>query len=270
MSRAPYYPLKGWNQIEDAADVAAVRRRIAGLPRLDVYDAPELYDLAYPGFRGDGEFYGKLIAEDRVLYLGVGTGRLFADMAANPQAVGLDYSAEMLHALRQRHPDLDPGQILLGDALDPDAAAPASFDRIIAPYCFLTIFDGVQVAQVLRNVAVWLKPGGTFTTDAFSPFVTPFLRPGLETITFGVGDHSVAIYIEYDHTRQAMHETAIIAGPEGEWATDMDLHYHLPLDLARHVAGAGLGQPQFTGEYTDEAFDPSRHEVMVLSCRRGD
>jgi SAM-dependent methyltransferase len=270
MSRAPYYPLKGWNQIEDAADVDAVRRRIAGLPRLDVYDAPDLYDLAYPGFKGDGEFYGKLIAADRVLYLGVGTGRLFSDMAANPQAVGLDYSAEMLHTLRQRHPNLDPGQILLGDALDPDACAPASFDHIIAPYCFLTIFDGQQVAQVLRNVRAWLKPGGTFTTDAFSPFVTPFLRPGLETITFPVDEHAIAIYIEYDHVRQAMHETAIISGPEGEWATDMDLHYHFPFDLTRYFVEAGLGKPSFTGEYTDEAFDPSRHEVMVVSGTRAD
>lgn len=269
MHRPPHYPLRDWEQIEDPAEVATVHARLASLPRLHVYDAPDLYDLAYPGFLGDDAFYRPIAATGRVLYLGVGTGRLFAAIARdNPRAVGLDYSPEMLDMLRRRHPHVPPEQLVLADATAPDTFDPESFDAVIAPYCFLEVVDRDLARRVVANVARWLVPGGRFVTDAFSAFLIPFRRPGLETIEFPCEGHRISIHIAYDHVAQAMHESTAIASGEKEWVTDMTLHYLFPdevCDLLRH---GGLTVAGVTGEYGPERFDPSRHDVVVYDARK--
>lgn len=262
--RPPHYPLRDWDQIEGPAQVSAVRERLASLPRLDVYAAPDLYDLAYPGFLGDDAYYGKFVAQDDSLYLGVGTGRLFASMAkANRRLVGLDCSAEMLDTLRRRYPDLAEDRLTLADATA-SATFPADrFDTIVAPYCFLEVVPRYGVRSILENVARWLRPGGRFVTDTFSPFLIPFRRPGLETIEFPCGTRRVAIYVDYDHVEQAMHESTVIGGPDGEWVTDMRLHYFFPAEVHDLFREAGLTPCETLGEFSNERFDPSQHDVVV-------
>jgi SAM-dependent methyltransferase len=269
MSRPPHYPLSNWEQIENPVQVEEIKKRLATLPRLNVYDAPELYDLAYPGFLGDEAFYRPLASQGKVLYLGAGTGRLFAPFAAsNPNIIGLDYSRQMLDALLRRHRSIRDDQLVCANAMDKTALPEASFDTIIAPYCFLEVVDRSGAKEILANVATWLKPGGQFVTDEFSPFLIPFRGHGLETISFPVGHYRVTIYITYNHLTQKLTESTVISNSTSTRVTDMDLHYLFPAELIDMMQGAGLDVLSVTGEYTPQPFNASTHDVVVYTCRR--
>ena len=53
----PYHSPKEWDQIEDPEEVKLVLDRLRQATRFDVYSCAELYDLAYPGYRGDTGYY---------------------------------------------------------------------------------------------------------------------------------------------------------------------------------------------------------------------
>lgn len=257
-----------WRQLEDPAAVTAVLEALRGLPRFDVYRRAEDYELAYPGYPGDAGYYVEQARDGNVLYLGVGTGRIFLRMLdVNPRATGLDNSPEMLRLLHRRHPGLRAGQVRLGDAARV-GMPPDQFDVIVAPYSFLQTLDEESLKQVLRNVRTWLRPGGRFHTDISSPYVIPFRRPGLESGTRRVRDTCITIYIRYDHLRQTMDEMALVESPRGRHVLVMHLWYYFPRQLARAFRDAGLREPSVAGGYNGEPFDPCQSDVLVLESGR--
>ncbi len=89
-----------WEQIDDDREVERVLGRLRDTTRTAVYECPELYELAYPGYPGDREYYLSKTQAGDVLYLGVGTGRIFLPMAAqNPHALGVESSSDMCRVL---------------------------------------------------------------------------------------------------------------------------------------------------------------------------
>ncbi|MFO0826141.1 MAG: class I SAM-dependent methyltransferase [Gemmataceae bacterium] len=266
---AHHYPMRDWRQIEDPEQILAVEERLARLPRLRVYEHPELYELAYPGFPDDTEFYCRQAATGAVLYLGVGTGRIFAALArVNPGAIGLDSSEAMLRILRERYPDIAREQVRLGSSADIELPAD-SFDTIIAPFCFLEVMNDRDRERTLVNVARWLKPGGQFVTDTFSTFVIPFRKSGLETIAFSpIAGTDVEIFIRYDHCRQTMREATVLTRNGDSQVTEMDLHYAFPHELSQAFRRAGLEEPGILGGYQGQPFLPSASEIIVYHTRR--
>lgn len=257
-----------WGQVEDPAAVASILQELHGLPHFDVYRRAEEYELAYPGYPGDTVYYTEQARDGRVLYLGVGTGRIFRKMLErNPDVVGLDSSPEMLSLLRRRLPGLRPDQVLLGDAAC--VALPTDqFDTIVAPYSFLQALGEEALPLVLRNVRHWLKPGGRFHTDVFSPYIIPFRRPGLEASARRIRDTRIAIYIRHDHLRQSMEEMALIESPRGRHLLIMPLRYYFPKQLADAFRAAGLPEPTIAGGYHGEPFDPCTSEILVLETSK--
>ena len=258
-----------WEQIEDPEEVQQVLDDLQGKCRGQVYECAELYDLAYPGYPGDRDYYLEQGRSGRVLYLGVGTGRLFCPLArTNPQAVGIDLSGPMLARLRAKCPDLKPGQLLQGDAAT--APLPAEqFDTVLAPYSFLQVIPPDRLPQLLANVRQTLVPSGRFCTDTFSPYLIPFRRAGLETNVRQVRpDTRISIYVIYNHLRRQMKELAHVATPRGEHVLEMDLSYQFPHEILAALQSAGFADAAVYGGYDHQPFDAAESEVLVYEARR--
>lgn len=260
-----------WEQLEDAEEVRGVLGRIQVATRFDVYKCAEQYELAYPGYKGDADFYAEKGKDGRVLYLGVGTGRIFNKMAeTNRNIVGIDNSPEMLELLRRRNPKIKEDQVLLADATDAPLSA-NSFDTIVAPYSFLQVVDQERLPHLLKNIKKWLKPGGRFYTDTFSPYLIPFRKKGLETTIQTVNEDTrtaIYIYIMYDHIAQKMKEMALINQAGEERVLEMDLSYYFPHELTAFMQEAGLEMPKIQGGYKGEQFEPSENEVIVYEAQK--
>lgn len=268
-SVVPSHSPKGWEQIEDQEDVMRVLEKIKAATRFDVWHCAEQYELAYPGYEGDKQYYLEKGRDGRVLYLGTGTGRIFGEMAKqNPAAIGLDSSQEMIDLLQRRHPHIRNNQVLLADALDAPLAE-NQFDTVVAPYSFLQVIEEKQLPQLLQNVRRWLKPEGRFSTDMFSSYLIPFRRKGLETSVRSVStDTRIAIYVLYDHANQNMTEMAMIDRQGDEKILEMHLHYYFPHEILTALQKAGFEKVSFAGGYSGEPFDPSENEVLVFEAQK--
>lgn len=257
-----------WDQIGDPERVREVIARLEQVQRLDVYAAAELYDLAYPGYAGDSDYYLDKGRCGRVLYLGVGTGRIFAPLATlNPQAMGIDNAAPMLARLRQQHPHLQAAQLVQGDVVSA-SFPPATFDTVVAPYSFLQVIRPTELPHVLANVRRWLVPGGAIHADTFSPYLIPFRMKGLESGIRQIGaDTCVSIYVLYDHLRRRMTELAHIETAAGEHVLEMPLAYYFPHEIITFLSEAGFDDVTVHGGYDGEPFDPTENEVIVYQAR---
>lgn len=261
---AQFHSPADWDQIEDAEEVRTILSQLSDAVRYDVYSAAALYDDAYPGYPGDSDFYLEKGKHGEVLYLGVGTGRIFSAVAKrNPKAVGIDLSGRMLDRLRELHPRIGPNQLLQGDASAIELP-PNSFDTVIAPYSFLQVVDHSRLDALLRNVQKCLKPGGSFYTDTFSPYLIPFRKKGMEANIRRIGrDTRIAIYVLYDHLKQEMTEFAEISGRGRAEVLEMHLHYYFPQEIVDAFERTGLGTPDIYGGYEGEEFNPVENEVLV-------
>ena len=263
------YSLRDWDQIENEAEVSRVLRRIQIAKRFNVYQRVDLYERVYPGYPGDREFYAARGATGRVLYLGSGTGRIFGLIARqNPDAVGIDNSAEMMTVLRQRFADIPDHQLLLGDACRTELPT-AHFDTVLAPYSFLQVVPSQDLPILLRNVQRSLRDGGKFIADVFSPYLIPFRRGGLEANVFEIAaEMRVGIYVCYDHLRQHMKEMALFDNNGDSTVLEMHLDYYFPRELSDKFLAAALAEPQIAGNYRGEPFDPINSDIMVIESTR--
>lgn len=258
-----------WQQIEDAPSIAAVQAAIRSAAQADAFRAAELYELAYPGYAGDRDFYLNKAKQGRVLYLGAGAGRLFGDMArTNPQVVAVERSPQMADMLRERHPHVRPDQLIVADAVTVELEG-ESFDTVIAPFSFLQVVNEESLPQLLANIDGALKPGGRFYTDTFSPYLIPFRKPGLEASIRRIGAETrIAIYIAYDHLKQTMHEMAYVDKDGHPTTLHMYLQYYFPKEVVRALEQAGFDEPTVGGGYRGEPFDPVTNEVFVYQARK--
>ena len=138
--------------------------------RLDGYDAHMLTDI-----EGAKEFYpftAQCLPEDaaKVLDLGCGTGlELEFYFARNPRAhvTGVDLSAGMLTALKEKFPDRDL-QLIQGSYFEVPLGE-ACFDAGVSVES-LHHFTQAQKTGLYRNLHAALKDGGCFVlTDYFAP-----------------------------------------------------------------------------------------------------
>lgn len=260
-----------WEQLEDAEEVRGVLERIQTATRFDVYKCAAQYEMAYPGYKGDADFYVEKGKTGRVLYLGVGTGRIFNKMTeANENIIGLDNSPEMLELLRRRNPRIRKDQALLADATETPISQNA-FDTVVAPYSFLQVVEQDKLMQLLQNIRQWLKPNGRFYTDTFSPYLIPFRKKGLETTIQSINEDArtaIYIYILYDHIAQKMKEMALINNDGDERVLEMNLSYYFPHEIIALMKEAGFAEPNIYGGYNGEEFDPSENEVIVYEAQK--
>ena len=256
-----------WDQIEDHREVNRVLSSLQKVARTAVYECPELYELAYPGYPGDRDYYLEETQAGRVLYLGVGTGRIFLPMVAqNPQAYGVEYSPEMCRLLERRQPKV-ADHLLQCDATEAPIQR-RSLDTVVAPYSFLQVVGRKCIPELLNRIHTWLKPEGRFLTDTFSPYAIPFRRPGLEASIRQIGAQTrIAIYILYDHVLQQMQELALIErdGDESR-VLDMRLEYFFPREVVEDIQRAGFDPVHVRGGFDGRPFNPVENDVVVYEA----
>lgn len=146
----------------------------------ETYDRwAEFYDTVYGDLDSDADFYLAAAEElvsskDRLLEIGVGTGRLTAYLLERGhRVVGLDASAHMLSLAVERFASTDRLELVLGDMRDFRIDGPG-FPLAIAPYGMTAhlLTDGDRLAA-FRNVHQQLKPGGVFIFDDCPSWMLP-------------------------------------------------------------------------------------------------
>jgi SAM-dependent methyltransferase len=253
----------------DPQAITKVLAQLQQATRLDVFTRPDLYELAYPGYAGDAEFYRQKGREGRVVYLGVGTGRMFAPLAAeNPAAIGIERSPQMRTLFQQRHSALAPGRVLLADAATAELPD-ESVDTVLAPYSFLQVVDPSSLPRLLENIHRWLKPGGRLYADTFSPYLIPFRQAGIEFNIRQVSEQvRISIYALYDHLAQSMRELALIDTGGQQQVLEMNLGYYFPRELTAALEAAGFAAVQVHGGYQGEPVDTLESEVLVYEATK--
>lgn len=123
---------------------------------------------------------GRPVGDLRVADLGCGTG-LHTEMFARQgvrSVIGYDRSKHMIEEAKRRFPERD---FRVGDATVPLMAAADQFDLVTMYY--FTIYMIPDRRQLLKNIYLWLAPGGVFVVhlvnklkfdpvlEASSPFV---------------------------------------------------------------------------------------------------
>lgn len=118
----------------------------------------------------------------RILDIGIGSGRTTSWLRLlTSDYVGIDYTHAMVEQARRRHPDAD---IRDGDARDLSAFADASIDAVTFSFNGIDAVGHADRAQVLREIARVLRPGGIALYSTFN-LTGPEskMRPGMTVDT---------------------------------------------------------------------------------------
>jgi SAM-dependent methyltransferase len=227
----------------------------------------DVYDDWYPG-RDEPEAVADLVEAvregDRVLELGVGTGRLALPLAARGRAVfGVDTSAAMLSRLADR--DQSHGRVLVARAdMVQLPFAPGAFAVAFVAYNTLFNLPDIESQRwCLDAVAHSLAPGGALVIEAFVP------RPDDESIQ-GVAvrditiDRVVMTASRLDHLDQTITGQHIEIHESGIRLRPWFLHYLHPHQIDELAAAAGLQlERRFAGWHDEPFVDDSESHVSV-------
>src|SRR5690606_30739893 len=121
----------------------------------------EFYDLDFEGFHDDASFYQRLVElhGERVLELGIGTGRIAGPLAdAGAKVTGIDVSAGMLAIARERL-GRSATKLVEGDIRE--VRLRGKFDLVLAPLGTLQHMETPSdVVAMLETMAHHLAEGG--------------------------------------------------------------------------------------------------------------
>lgn len=191
-----------------------------------LYAHASLYRMLHHDRSADLPFYlGATAGRERVLELGVGTGRVALPMARRGQhVVGVDASASMLASLAAALPD-EPDdvrarlQLLHADARE--LALPERFDAVTCPFNGIAHHhDLAQLGAFLERAREHLRPEGVLVLDVLVPDPTllagscsevPWFRDPVDGTVCRATERT-----EYDALTQVLTVTMEIRAMEGE------------------------------------------------------
>jgi SAM-dependent methyltransferase len=243
----------------------------------DIYDHPALYDTLLPA-RAHVPYYVDLArqASGDVLELACGTGQLTVPIAdAGLPAVGLDLSAPMLTAARQRAATANLSvEYVLGDMRDFD------LDRkfaliFIARNSLLHLHSTEDLLAAFAAVRRHMAPGAIFAFDIFNPNVRLLARPAGERFpvfqveTEAFGKLSVEETMDYDPATQVGRGRWYISAPGNPdaWVLPLELRNIFPQELPLLLAAGGFHLKSRMGDLSQTPFDSaSRFQVCVCQA----
>ena len=244
----------------------------------DLYDAADVYDLQYEGYRDDIPFYLNLAADEAgtVLELGSGTGRLTEALARSGNEVtGIELSAGMLERARERCGA--SARLLHGDMrrLGELPLQAGSFQLVLAPFNVLMhLYTLDDQDAALQGVFHLLRPGGTLALDLYVPRFGPdqVLRVVPEWQHVAGPGGQVLLLQEHDALRQLITSSYFIDSVSGDGLVRrrnvrLRQRYWQNFELQRALRAAGFAQLRMYGGFDRSLFDEhSGH--MVVTCRR--
>jgi len=223
-----------------------------------IYSFGDKYDETYFGFYGDSDFYTKKsMGKEKVLYLGVGTGRIFSKIYnRNKKIIGLDVSKKMLGMLREKFPQIKAENLVVADIRNYKFKE-NYFEIIIAPYAFFNFFSYDDNLILLKKMKKSLKKNGVLITDYLSPFLNPPFNKTKEIIKNG----SAKTTIEYDFLNQEF--TEFNTYKNKNYRTKLHNFYFYPQEIHRIFTEAGFDSVEIFGGYKYNKLSTKSKLVLV-------
>jgi hypothetical protein len=206
----------------------------------------ELYDRLPPAAVLEPWLSWCRAARPPVLYLGIGSGRLAAPLAAaGVELVGVDASAEMIARLHRRL----PGIVVLHERLE-DLPPGLAFDLVIVPSNLLTGRGSLEAA------AAQVAPGGRLGFELLNPH---WLRSGSTPGVRLLRDDGATADVEVDYRLS-----------DGEvWTQEaIGMRLHPPEAVERRLEAAGLRLAWLGGAPGLELDESPTYFVLATSGRR--
>jgi SAM-dependent methyltransferase len=245
------------------------------------------YDHTYKWRRADQTFYVELARErraDRVLELGVGTGRVAIALArAGCEIVGVDRMPPMLDRLhdrlgRETRAVRERITLKLGDMRS--VRLRRRFPLIIAPFnVFMHLYERRDVERTLATCLLHLAPRGRLAFDVLNPDLRALVRdPARFYKGRPVRDpttgrrHAYSEAFEYD----APHQTQMITSafrdledPRQTFVRPLAHRQFFPAELEALLHYNGFAIEKRYGDFAESAFDgTSESQVIVAKPRR--
>ncbi len=238
------------------------------------------YDAIYARVRDgvDNRFFLDEIARagGKVLEIGVGTGRIFAEARRNGADIyGLDVSRCMIEKLKEKIPPEDQGRLWIQNAAA--MQLPVNFSLVIAPFRVLSHLITVEdQIECLNRVWEHLEPGGRFIFDLFVPNLS-MLITGIQNLQDFEGEYEPGrrlrriVSMNADLIRQISHVTMECMWDEGgtersaSWTFDMRFYFRY--ELEHLVRLSKLTLETIYGDYERGALVEGSKDFVVV-CRR--
>lgn len=267
-----------WSNLLDSKNVndrlkrgGIVKLNIKKITQSSIYLKPEFYNLAYPhNTTRDENFYKAKASKGNILYLGVGTGRIFSKLVReNPQITGLDSSKKMIQFLVKKLPETRK-KIQLGNALDRELFPENFFDVIIAPHSFVTHFNRSSAKKLFKNIARWLKNDGKFLTDIFSPLQNPKRIGNDEMEIFNISNRKPFPFlhlISYKKHVKRLCEYLIFKSRTKYVIYKVSLRYYYPGELQKILKQSGFSHTTSFPDFKEKKSLKNCKTVAFLCSR---
>lgn len=249
------------SQYLDKKKIPIKLERMLSARTTNLYNYSDVYNAVYKGQSGDKDFYTKNASFGKVLYLGVGSGRIFRKISKiNNEAYGLDQSLDMT-----KHLDVQKEKIILANVLNADLPH-ASFDKIIAPYCFLNQFEYDDAKKILENCFNWLRPGGILITDFFSPYKNPSKKNLLTRDRRQIRNMTIESFELYDFLQQKLLELTFVRAEKYSVLLTLPLYYYFPNEILRLAREMGF-QTKLYGDFNKNQLS-SKSDIILIESRK--
>lgn len=242
-----------------------------------LYRNPDLYDELLPASEAQLQCYVALAERHpgAVLELGCGSGQLLVRIAATSStAIGLDNSAEMLAAARQRA--LRTGvslDLIHGDMRNFELGRKFSL-IFVARNSLLHLSEQEEYTGFFSAVRHHLAPDGILAFDVFNPDVRLLSRssgrrfPVMRKPSERHGELTVEETVDYDSASQVNRGTWFVSTStqRDAWVAPLHLRSIFPQELLAVLAANALRLVQRDGDYAGGAFTAASRQ-QVCTCR---
>lgn len=212
------------------------------------------------------ELLASLVAAgERVLELGIGTGRIALPLAARGiQVEGFDASRAMVDRLRAKEGGADI-KVSVGDFAD--VAVDGMFGLVFAAFStFFALPSQQEQLRCLVNVVAHLQPGAHLVLEAFVPDLCRFRDHHAVTFREVLADGMRIDVARHDPVEQCIEATHLLLAPEGVRTYPAHLRYAWPAELDAMALASGLEPVERFGGYDRRPF--SAESTLHVSLYR--
>lgn len=228
-----------------------------------LYHRADIFDKAYLGNANDVHFYCSYAKRgSRILYLGVGTGRVFSQLAKiSKKILGIEKSETMIAACKTKYPHLS-SMIKQADAAVIDFGD-AKYDLVVAPYSFFPHFDQKRCVAILKKISRSLAPNGKLLTDFFSGFSNPQNRKKEILLnTKNIRQEAV-----YNHIKKYVVEKTFSGSKHTKACVTQKYFSFFPDDVKNLLLAGGLKKQVLYGNFYKKTLT-KRSKIIVVEASK--